>query len=299
MAKRRTLFVNRSLSAMLGHPKWQGSVFDEWREYMHPDDRKAYRDYARRLNQLRPGEIIAWEYRLRRADGTWLNFLNRDTLLLPERDPAVVVGVVSDITVQKAARERCELLMGEMRHRSKNVASLVSGIARLTRPTQKDEAIAAFDSLAARLMTIMTAGVAIIDTDTRVLPLAEVIGTALAPILGTPPVRTTLTGPTGAMLNEMRSGGMALIMHELATNALKHGALSVPAGSVNITWSIIDDGTLDLSWTELGGPPVVPPASTGFGTRVLRTAISDCDVELAYPTEGFRCRLRFKGDLAT
>ena len=89
-------------------------------------------------------------------------------------------------------------------------------------------------------------------------------------------------------------------MHELATNALKYGALSVPGGSVDVTWTICRDAActghdLVLEWAERDGPPVQEPERRGLGTRLLRPQPGIEDVELTFPAYGVNCRFHVKG----
>jgi two-component sensor histidine kinase len=89
-----------------------------------------------------------------------------------------------------------------------------------------------------------------------------------------------------------------LVLHELASNARKFGALSVAGGRVDVRWSRDGDGLVDLSWAETGGPPVVAPGRKGFGTTVIETAMPSAETELFYKPEGLRCRIQFQAQSA-
>jgi CheY-like chemotaxis protein len=93
----------------------------------------------------------------------------------------------------------------------------------------------------------------------------------VAPYRGNDPARVQVDGPSVSLSPE-RSQSLALVLHELATNSVKYGALSVPEGNLAVRWSVVD-GTLTLYWTEAGGPPVVPPKSHGFGTKIMNASI--------------------------
>jgi len=87
---------------------------------------------------------------------------------------------------------------------------------------------------------------------------------------------------------------MAIALHELATNAAKYGALSVPKGNVLVEWALAADRRLVLRWTEAGGPPVKPPTRSGFGTNVMETMIRDRmngEVRLDWRAEGLACEI--------
>ncbi len=92
--------------------------------------------------------------------------------------------------------------------------------------------------------------------------------------------------------------GMTLLMHELATNALKHGALSRPEGRVTVAWSLgggPDDPTLDLIWAERGGPPVSQPQRRGFGSRMMARALGGGGVTtLEFDPDGLVCRVKLR-----
>ncbi len=91
---------------------------------------------------------------------------------------------------------------------------------------------------------------------------------------------------------------LSMMLHELATNAAKYGALSVPGGRITIAWRVAaeaDGSTVVLDWTEANGPPVTPPAETGFGTRLLQSGAEQLGGEcvMRFETGGLRCTIRF------
>ncbi|MEJ1969304.1 MAG: hypothetical protein WDN03_11830 [Rhizomicrobium sp.] len=101
------------------------------------------------------------------------------------------------------------------------------------------------------------------------------------------------------MLNQGTGGSLALGIHELATNAIKHGALSVPEGRASFAWTVtqIDDGKrVEMRWKETGGPPPSPPTKGGFGNRVIGFIPSrerSGSVTQDYPPDGYECRIAF------
>jgi len=94
------------------------------------------------------------------------------------------------------------------------------------------------------------------------------------------------------MIPPQVGGTFALLLHELATNATKYGALSVPAGRVSISWWQ-EPGAVHFDWTEIGGPAVTPPARRGFGSRLLASAFPEdqAAVTIDYRADGVRCRI--------
>ena len=120
--------------------------------------------------------------------------------------------------------------------------------------------------------------------------IAEVAAAALAPFCSSD--RCTIGGPD-VRISPQTAVSLTLAIHELATNAGKYGALSVDTGRVLVRWTL-NDGMLDLAWSEEGGPPVSPPDRRGFGTRMIeRTLAAEFGgkVELEFRPEGVRCRV--------
>ena len=108
--------------------------------------------------------------------------------------------------------------------------------------------------------------------------------------------RFVITGPV-AVINGRQSLGLSLALHELATNATKYGALSEPAGTVSIGWNIQPDGTFSFHWQESDGPPVAPPARSGFGSILIEKIVAtyfDGSATLDFPTSGVAFRLTGK-----
>jgi len=126
----------------------------------------------------------------------------------------------------------------------------------------------------------------------------EVIAATLEPFLETESARLTFGGPDLA-LNQATGGSLALGVHELTTNAIKHGALSVPEGRVDFRWTVTPDGNgsrVEMVWRETGGPPPAKPERAGYGARVISFIPSreqNGTVAMEYPPEGYICRIAF------
>jgi two-component sensor histidine kinase len=117
----------------------------------------------------------------------------------------------------------------------------------------------------------------------------------LSPYLQKGEARAELIGPT-LMLKPKSAQSIAIVLHELTTNAVKYGALSVSAGRVRVQWSDAADGRLVILWTEENGPPVKPPERRGFGTRVVNQLIQSelsGEAHFEWRAEGVVCRLAF------
>lgn len=189
------------------------------------------------------------------------------------------------------AEERQHLLNQELSHRLKNTLALVQSIASQTLRNAGDMGEAR-EALDARLVALGKAhdillrgrgdGASLTIIVTEALALHQDRADRFA--FGGPDLPV---GPSAAL-------ALGLILHELATNATKYGALSRPGGQVHLTWAIRDtDGTaaFQLVWTERGGPPVTPPSRTGFGSRLIQRGLSSGTVESDYRPSGLVCTL--------
>jgi len=183
--------------------------------------------------------------------------------------------------------ERRDLLTRELQHRTKNLLAVIQAIASASlRESQGREAF--FD----RLHALAKAQDLIIEGAARGALMTQVVRNALASF-GT---RVLVDGPE-VFLNPNAAQGFALIMHELATNAAKHGSLTTESGTVSVRWSIdasATEPTIVFQWQERGGPPVTPPKGKGFGTVLLERAVatSDTPPRFDYSREGFTYEVR-------
>lgn len=211
------------------------------------------------------------------------------------RRPELIVDFEAENALLRAALanaegagKRRDLVTDELKHRLSNVLAVVNAMAR---QTFKDFPGAVVDDFGARLHALAAAQKILIDSETRIATLLEVVTSALAPYCEVGD-RCTVSGPD-VPLDGRRGHALTLALHELATNAAKYGALSVEGGWVEIVWTCADN-EIDFLWQEHGGPPVTAPARKGFGTslitRNLGVAFSG-KVDLHFPAEGVECRL--------
>lgn len=300
--KKQSIFQNRRIGDLLGHPPAQSPEQAGWPAFIHPDDALRFPEHRERLKKMQPGQMLSWEFRMRDVNGKWRWFLSRDSLLSSDDagNPLLIVGSASDITEQKLAEQHKELLADEMRHRARNLVSIVQAIGRMSRPKNQPETNKYIDTFMGRLLTLLNTGEIVLSSASRTADLEAVVKTTLAPFRSkSGPTRITTGGPTVALL-ERTAGGLALALHELATNALKYGALSVEAGTASLAWMVSDQNSkrhFSMEWNEVGGPPVSVPASEGFGGMVIRQSVAretDGRVTIDYLPEGLRCRLEFR-----
>ncbi len=258
-----------------GMPK--GSTDGEaWNGVFHPDDQeRAWKVWR---HSLATGDPYHIEYRLRHRSGEYRWVIGRAQCIRNEAGEIIRwYGTCTDVHDLKMAEEARQLLMQELNHRVKNLfqlfGAMVSMTARSTHTTAEMSA-----ALNARLQALSRAHdlVRVGGADSRparsvlLVHLAEQI---LAPHLGDAQRgKVSLTGPE-ILLGEKSATAMALILHELATNAVKYGALGHADGKVMIGWEFAGDG-LVLTWSErLSSAAIAKPASSGFGSRLIKSAV--------------------------
>jgi two-component sensor histidine kinase len=176
--------------------------------------------------------------------------------------PASLLSISRDISAARSLELERELLANELSHRVKNVLAVVQAIALQSFRGCDPKQLGAFTS---RLAALGTAQDLLIQTAWQSASIRNVVEKALAP--HSPEGRCTFIGADHDV-DGKRALALALALHELATNAVKYGALSNDAGRVRIAWSVAD-GMLSLCWTESGGPVVERPGPPGFGTRIV------------------------------
>ncbi len=193
------------------------------------------------------------------------------------------------------AEERREILVHELAHRVKNTLATVQSIANLSfRHSQGPEALRQFQD---RLQALVRSHDLLTRKNWQHADLSEVAEAAMAPLKQERGHRFSIAGPA-VELPPTTAVPMAMILHELCTNALKYGALSNEDGRVTITWTAqaCNEGTaVSLLWSESDGPLVTPPTEEGFGTRLIQNLSRQLNGEanLHYPPSGFACHLRF------
>ena len=192
--------------------------------------------------------------------------------------------IAQDITERKEAQARQELLTRELQHRTKNQLAVIHSIAHQTLSSDRslDEAREIF---ASRLRALANATTLLTESSWDGASLRELIDNELSIF----PESLAIEGPYVA-LSPSAAQSFALIVHELCTNASKHGAFSTPAGQVAIRWLIREDADgprFAFRWQESGGPRVVPPSSSSFGTTLLQHALGGADqANIDYAAEG-------------
>ncbi|WP_181164540.1 PAS domain-containing sensor histidine kinase [Amaricoccus solimangrovi] len=255
-----------------------------------PEDGAARSTPASRLDGSATRQV---EYRIRRADTGEIRWIARQVEFLrdPAGRPVRMFGVMRDITAAKEAEMRLRLLTHELSHRIKNILATV--LALVSQTLRDPDAASLRELLTQRLRALAAAHDLLNDARWTQAPLREVVEAALAPFASE---RIFIAGPDVA-LGPKRALSLSLAVNELATNALKYGALSTE-GEVRLTWERALDATgapaLALTWKETGGPPVRAPTRRGFGRRLIERVLAGDfagEVRIDFAPSGLECRL--------
>jgi PAS domain S-box-containing protein len=249
------------------------------------------------LERIRNGERIEhYETVRQRKDGTLVEI---SLSVSPVRDgDGRIVGaakIARDITDRKRAEETQKLLLNEVKHRLNNTLANVQAIAM---QTLKGVSREQFDVFNARLGALAGANELLTLERWNQSPLSDVVAGALKPFERHGAQRIIVSPGGEAWLSASRSLMLALLLHELATNAVKYGALSNHTGEIHLSWETPPDGEsmcVRLEWRETGGPSVQPPTRGGFGSVLMDNAVgAKGKVQRAFLPEGLICTLEFE-----
>jgi two-component sensor histidine kinase len=191
-----------------------------------------------------------------------------------------------------AAEMQAMFLFEELSHRVKNVFSMVSTLGIMTEAST-DGSTAFRKAFRSRMDALSRAYETLREGDWQAAPLSHLVGQTVGGLL-TPEERGLLRiqGPE-IRLASRQATGLGLVLHELASNARKYGALSTRDGRVMVSWRLEAGGLVRLLWAETGGPAVIAPDRAGFGTTVIRSSLPDSEIELTYDAAGVRCHVVF------
>ena len=271
--------------------------FKSFIDAVSAEDREAVRSYFHAANFADTTSEL--EFRINGTRGiAWV--LARVRAFKSRESGAVrVLGTVLDVTERKSADSHQQLLMAELDHRVKNILANVAAIARLS--SSNAASISAFSSaLDGRIHAMSAAHDLLRQSSWTGVDLHELVAGALEPFRSRSDNDITFDGDKVRLTSKFAQS-MALLLHELVTNAVKHGSLSKSGGTVAVNWSRQadpDGDKIQFSWKERGGPPCTNPIRSGFGLTVIQSAASECgghaDMKLA--PEGFE--FSFRGDIS-
>jgi PAS domain S-box-containing protein len=245
---------------------------EKWNGMLHPDDRE--RAWAIWRHSLATGDPYQIEYRLRRADGAYRWTLGR---ALPLRDEAGAIvrwfGTCTDIHEQKQASEEREVIAQELSHRIKNIFAVIGGLIGFA-ARAKPELAGIVEDLRERIIALGRAHDFVRPHSANSRPsgapnsLHGLLGELFRPYQAAAVERIAVNG-ADVEIDDRSATPLALLFHELATNATKYGALVNDAGRITVDIAATG-GSIVLRWTETGGPPVTPPGeAAGFGSQLM------------------------------
>ena len=257
------------------------------------------------IARLRRGEWIDhYETVRQRKDGSLVDV---SLTVSPIRDASgAVVGaskIARDITGRRRTIEQQDLVLGEMQHRVKNLAAVIDALARQSQPPGEPAVEAFVTTFLGRVHALLSTGELVVSSGAREADLRQMLEKVLQPFIDpSKESPITIDGPP-LPLSENTAGALALAAHELATNALKYGALKSASGKVSIKWSVRPDADgrrVRLEWRETGGPPTpAEPERQGFGSRVVRAAVlreREGKTDIAFEASGLVCCFEFVAD---
>jgi PAS domain S-box-containing protein len=275
-------------------PRWEewtgkAGAGDGWSEGLHPDDRSATLEAWR--HSVETGEPFDIEHRILLTDGRarWIRsraFARRD----PKGEILLWYGASEDVDERRHAEEHQRLLINELNHRVKNTLATVQAIAfqTLKGDINVNEARGRFET---RLMALSRAHNLLTEQNWGGAALDRVVRDATEHLSGER-ARFDIAGDP-VWLSPRAALALALALHELGTNAAKHGALSREGGRVRVRWR--EEGEmLRLEWKESGGPPVSLPERRGFGSRLIERGLAadlGGTASLDFEPDGLRCRI--------
>ena len=227
----------------------------------------------------------------RRKDGSLIDI---SLTVSPVKDAdGRIVGaskIARDITERKRAQEQQKLLVREMQHRIKNSLATVQAIATQTLNQHAKER----DAFIARLHALGNAHDLLTSETWEKAPLQAIVTRALEPFQEQRQESITVKGPAEVWLDSTTSVVVAMVIHELATNAVKYGVLSNGSGHVSVTWErYFQTNRVKLVWRESGGPEVSAPKHQGFGSYLIKRAFGGQlgSARLEYDPQGLSCTL--------
>ncbi|MBA4354397.1 MAG: histidine kinase [Novosphingobium sp.] len=259
-----------------------------WDKVHHPDH--LGRVHAHFVSSIQAGREWDDTFPLRRHDGEWRWFLSRAKPIRDDNGNILYwFGTNTDVTEMLEKEEQIRVLLMEVNHRSKNMLSVVQALARRSGGSDPDF-LRRFES---RLASLSANQDLLIRRGWSTIMIDELADAQLA-ILGSDSRKQVLTQGLPIALSPRSAEIIGMALHELATNALKYGALSVADGRVALSWEETADGQFQIDWHESNGPAVREPERNGFGTTLIRHIPArslQADVTLDYAAAGLRWRL--------
>jgi PAS domain S-box-containing protein len=275
---------------ILGFDPQQTFTVADFLSRVHADDRERLKALVRSISRENPAYNIS--FRFKRPDGRdiWLEETAKGEFD-PQGRPLRLQGLTLDVTERKRAEEQQSQLIAELDHRVKNLLARVSVVATHTRQgsSSLDDYVRALDR---RIQSMANAHSLLSRNRWLSVDVAELVRDQLSPYGSD--ANTTVDGPSVALPPAVTQT-LAMVLHELATNAAKYGALSTPHGRVEISWRHGHDEhttNLTIAWREIRGPAVPASPASGYGVSLIRDLIPrelGGSADIVFAPEGVRC----------
>jgi PAS domain S-box-containing protein len=249
-------------------------------------------DERKVLERIRNGErVVSYETVRRGKDGGKIEVSL--TISPVVNNEGTIIGaskIARDVSERKRTERQMALLAREAEHRAKNILATVLATVNLS---QSETVDGLKQAIVGRLQALASVHRLFIDSRWTGADLRSIASEELAPYRESDASRAQIDGDR-ILLDPPLAQTVAVVFHELATNAAKYGALSVPEGKVRIDWSRAGDGRLHVCWSESGGPVVTPSGRRGFGMRVMESKVrshSDANLKFDWRPRGLHCEL--------
>jgi PAS domain S-box-containing protein len=280
-----------------GLPADQPVTFEMIRDATPPEDLRYTLTQLERAIDPQIRDRSSYEYRITRPDGSICWALAHGEAVFegePGSERAVrYAGTLQDITERKRAERHQQILIAELNHRVKNMLAIVQALAYQTFNGRIDDSLV--DTFSGRLAALSAAHAILTQGKWESARIADIAGAVLRPHVGSESNRIRLDGDNSTIPPQL-AVNVAMALHELATNAVKYGALSNDRGHVELQWSVArhSEPRLHLRWREQGGPRVKEPSEAGFGTRMLQRILASelsGNVSLRFDPDGLDCAI--------
>lgn len=284
-----SVVANDLMRRMYGFDAVKPLHIDEFFAAINPDDVAGVRTAV----DATFGDGVDYVAEFRVGSGRWLSGRGRVYQRDSKGRPLVMMGVNIDITEARQAADHTRHLLRELNHRVKNTLAMTQSLARQTLKQSPDPQ-AFIDAFSGRLRTLADAHALLADRDWAGIGMVELVDSQIGPYVIQGEKRLTVLGED-VQLPPDHALGLGIILHELASNATRFGALSSAAGKLRVAWTV-EDQTVRLEWIESGGPKLNGTPEVGFGSRLILRSLDKIlgsSVSLEFPPGGAEARISF------
>ena len=262
-----------------------GLTMEEYQRYVFEEDISPLREAIRQVFDAGADFLVEYRLDIPGIPRRWVE-CKGGMICSPDGEPLRFSGTTVDITARKVAEEQNQLLMHELSHRVKNTFAVVQAIALQTLRGVDQSLV---DALQSRLAALSRAHEILIQTSWSSTSVHDVLYNVLQ--FEGEESRFVFDGPE-LVIGSQAALSLSMLLHELATNAVKHGSLSVPGGKVYLDWELLEENFC-LTWKEAGGPPARKTEKRGFGSKLIAMGIAGTrQVDLTYGSEGLTAKFQ-------